>query len=103
MASGRLGNASLSATTYTALYTNATNFAVASLTLCNTNSSSITARIALTTSPTSPAAGEFIEYGVTVPANSVIERTGLVVGNGQSISVYASTTGVSAVAYGIEN
>ena len=101
MAAGRLGAQSLAATTNTTLYTNATTYGVVSVTLCNSNSTAVTVRLALSATAT-PSAAEYLEYGTTIPANGVLERTGLVVGNGQNLVVYASTTGVSALAYGIE-
>lgn len=102
MASGRLGNQDLAATTNTTLYTCPTNtFAVVNVTICNRNASAVTIRLALASSAT-PGNSEYLEFGTTIPANSVIERTGLVLDVGQLIVVYASTTGVNAVAYGIE-
>lgn len=102
MATGRLGTADLAATTNTTVYTcPATTFAVASISICNRNSTGITARLGLSATAT-PGNAEWLEYGVTIPANSVLERTGLVIDAGKNLVVYASTTGASAVAYGIE-
>ena len=102
MAAGRLGTAAdLAATTNTTLYTNATTYAVASVTLCNRNSTAVSIRLALSATAT-PGNAEYIEYGTTIPANGVLERTGLVVGATQNLVAYASATGVSAVVYGIE-
>lgn len=106
MATGRLGVADLAATTYTNLYTcPATTFAIATVSLCNRNATSVTVRLALTTtSAAAPADQAFLEYGVTIPANSVLERTGIVVDStNKYIVAYASATGVSAVVYGIES
>jgi hypothetical protein len=107
MATGRLGIADLTAATYTNLYTCPANtFAVANVSLCNRNPTAVTVRLALTTTSasgnTAPADLAFLEFGVTIPANSVLERTGIVVDTGKFLTVWASTTGVSAVAYGIE-
>lgn len=102
MATGRLGAVDLAATTYTACYTNATTNAVVSLTMCNRTASPVTIRLALSTTPSSPTNGEFIEYGAVIPANGVLERTGLVLSNAQSISAYSSAASVSVVVYGIE-
>lgn len=105
MATGRLGNQDVAATTYTNVYTcPADTFAVVSLNLLNRGSTTITARVAITTAtpPSTPANSEFIEFDVQISAKGVLERTGIVVDAGKIISVYCSATGVSAVAYGIE-
>jgi len=49
-----------------------------------------------------PAAAEYLEYGVSLGANSVLERTGIVMQAGKLLVVYSSATSVNAVAYGIE-
>lgn len=102
MATGRLGVADLAATTNTTLYTCQPGFfGVVSVTICNRNATAVTVRLALTTSGT-VTDNSYIEYGTTIPGNSVLERTGLVLSAGQLIVVYASNTLVDAVAYGIE-
>jgi hypothetical protein len=102
MATGRLGAVDLSATTNTTLYTcPAGTFAIASVSICNRNATSVTVRLALASTAT-PGVSEYLEFGVTIPANSVLERTGLVVDAGKLLVVYSSTTSVNAVAYGIE-
>ena len=103
MATGRLGTpALLSATTNTTIYTNATSYAVVSVTMCNQSSSAVQVRLALASSA-SPTTAEYIEYGATIPPNGVLERTGLVMQNGMNLVAYAGTgSAVSVVAYGIE-
>lgn len=102
MPTGRLGAADLSATTNTTLYTCPTGtFAVANVSICNRNATAVTVRLALASTAT-PGGSEWLEFGVTLPANAVLERTGLVVDAGKVLVVWSSTTSVNAVAYGIE-
>jgi hypothetical protein len=102
MATGRLGTADLSAATNTTLYTCPTGtFAIVNITICNRNASGVTVRLALASSAT-PGGAEWLEFGTTIPANAVLERTGLVLDAGKVLVVYSSTTSVNAVAYGIE-
>jgi hypothetical protein len=111
MATGRLGAADLSATTYTTVYTcPTTRFAVVGLSICNRNATSVFVRISLQTATGTPANTEFLEYDSEIVANGVLERTGIVMDDNQQTSniggkylvVRASTTGVSVVVMGIE-
>ena len=102
MPTGRVGIQDLSASTNTTLYTCPTNnFAVVSVTVANRNATAISVRLALTTSA-SVTDNSYLEFGATIPANGVLERTGIVMAAGQLIVVWASATNVNAVAYGIE-
>jgi len=102
MASGKLGNASLAATTNTKIYTvPALQVATLNINVVNRTSTAITVRLAISAT-TSPAVAEYIEYDVSVPANGVLERTGLVVGADENIVAYASATGISVRVHGFE-
>lgn len=102
MATGRLGVADLSATTNTTVYTcPASTFTVASVSICNRNSTTVTVRLAVAASST-PSASEYLEYDVQLLANGVLERTGLVLDAGKLLVAYSSAANVSVVAMGIE-
>lgn len=75
--------------------------AVLSVSLCNRTNGPIKVRMGLAASA-APEDSDWIEYDVAVPANGVLERTGLALGAGQSVFVRADVAGLSAVAFGIE-
>lgn len=102
MANGKLGSADLSATTNTTIYHPSGVTGAVTVSICNRNGSTVTVRLAISATAT-PGNDEWIEYGTSVPANSVLERTGLVVGAGQYIVAWASGTGVSVSVYGYED
>jgi hypothetical protein len=106
MATGRLGSADLSATTNTAVYgpVAASTFSVVTVNILNRNpASTVNIRLAISTSASSPANAEWLEYDTTLAAKGVLERTGLVLDEANKyIIVYASGTGVSVNVYGIE-
>ena len=103
MASGRLGTPSdLAVSTNTSIYTcPSSTFTVASVNICNRNATAVTVRLAIATTGT-PAVSEWIEFGTTIPANGVLERTGLALDAAKHIVVHSSATNVTAMAYGIE-
>ena len=107
MANGILGSADLAAATYTGIYLVPTNtFSVATVSICNKNSSSITVRLAVAkTDPTGvtlPAADDYLEYETEILPNGVLERTGIVVDASRQIYAYSSATQTAVMVYGIE-
>lgn len=102
MASGRLGAASVPATTNTTVYTvPAGKTASLSLCLCNRTGSAVTARVALSAAA-APTDAEWIEYDVSIPSNGVLERSGLALSATQNVVVYASAAALAAVVCGFE-
>ena len=104
MATGRLGVADLAATTDTSLYTvPASTITTTNISLCNRNGTSVKVRIAVVDGAIGVVANEdYIEYDVTLAANGVLERTGIVMAATQTILVRSDTANVSAVCWGFE-
>lgn len=101
MASGLFGKAALLATTATDLYTvPAGTVATANINLCNCTSAAVTVRIAIRKAALADA--DYIEYDAKLPANGVIERTGIALSAGEIVTVRASAAGVSARVHGFE-
>ena len=102
MSTGRLGTADLSATTDTTVYTvPASSIGAFTVSMCNRTGSAILVRLSLAASGT-PAASEAIEFDSIVPANGVLERTGLVLEAGRLVVARASAVGISVNVYGYE-
>lgn len=81
--------------------------AIVTVSLCNRADTVIKVRLALTSNDAAPAAQDWIEYDVPLPAagasgGSTLERTGLVMTAKDRLYVRASAAGVSAVAYGVQ-
>lgn len=102
MPSGRLGVADLAAITNTTVYTcAATSFGVVNVNVCNRNTTAVTVRLAVAAAAT-PVNSEWIEFDTIIPANSVLERTGIAISPTQRIVAYASAANVSVVVGGVE-
>jgi hypothetical protein len=102
MATGRLGNAAVAATTLTTVYTVPTgNYTVCSISCTNRGTTSAKVRVAMSTSDT-PANEDYIEYDTSLIGSGVFERTGLVMQAGLKLVVYADTANISVSVYGIE-
>lgn len=102
MATGRLGNFAIAATTNTTVYTVPTGYyTVCNVSLTNRNATAVKLRVAIA-STASPAVQEWIEYDTVVVPNGVFERTGLVMNAGLNIVVYSDTANVGCTVYGIE-
>ena len=101
---GRLGASALAATTNTSTYSvPASRKATVTISFCNRTSSALTIRLAHVDGAIGAVADEdYIEYGATVPANGVLERSGITMAATHTMLTYASGTGISAVVSGIE-
>ena len=74
---------------------------VVSLNVCNRGNLTTYIDVAVSTSMNSPAASEWIEYGVELLPKGVLERTGITVSQGQFVTVRSSRSNVSAMCWGI--
>lgn len=98
--SGKFGSASLAATTNTTVATFTTD-ATISINITNRTTTAIKIRLAIGTNAT-PAAADWINYDVEIPANGILERTGQAVSSGEMVVAYAAATGISVRVHGFE-
>jgi len=103
MASGILGQAALSATTDTTVYTvPSSTLAIVNINVVNRSSSTAAnVRVALASTAT-PQNSEYIEYDASVPSNGVLERSGIAMNASERVIIYASTANCSVSVYGLE-
>jgi hypothetical protein len=102
MATGILGTSNLSATTNTTVYTvPSSTFAVVTVSICNRSASTISVRLAASTTG-SPGVADYLEYGTQILANGVLERSGIVLEAARNIVAYSSAVDVNVVVTGIE-
>ncbi len=103
MASGVYGKVDVSsASTWTEVVAASAGTKVATLNVVNRQGAAITVRVALRDAAGNVTDADCIEYDVSLPANGVLERTGIVLDSSNGLHVYASAA-VSAVAYGIDS
>jgi hypothetical protein len=76
-------------------------FSVVSINVCNRSTGTRNIRIALADADT-PGNEDYIEYDTELQAGGSFERSGIVIGADTRIIVYANSTDVTAMAYGIE-
>ena len=103
MASGVYGKSDLTATTWTEIVAPpASGVKVTTLNVVNRTDANRKIRVALSADATI-SDDEYIEYNVTLPANGVLERTGIVCSANNGLYVYADGASVTAVAYGMDS
>ena len=101
MASGILGEADLLANASSKLYTVPAGIVTtATVSFCNRGTSE--AKVRLFVPMVAGATTSYLEYDATVPANGVLERTGIVLGVGRNLTVQSDKASVTAIAYGFE-
>lgn len=102
MASGKLGTSAPSASTNTTVYTvPASTLATLSINVVNRGTGNANVNIALTTSA-SPANADYIEYGVEVLPNGVLERSGIVASALEKVIVNSTTADCTFRVHGFE-
>lgn len=103
MATGILQPGSnLSAVENTTVYiVPAATFTVATVSVCNRSSSTVTIRLAVSTTG-APNAADYLEFGTQILANGVLERSGIVLQTGYRLVAYSSAVDVNVVVFGIE-
>lgn len=100
---GRLGAWELYSGINQAVYVNNyTDAAVVSVSVCNRNHVPTLISIANSTSDTSPANAEWIEYDVEVLGKGVLERTGIIISPGHYLVVQSNISNVNAVVWGTQ-
>ena len=103
MASGVQGKVDVSsANTWTQIVAATAGVKVVTLNIVNRQSSATTVRVALRDAAGNVTDADCIEYDVSLPANGVLERTGIVLDANNGLHVYSSAA-VSAVVYGIDS
>jgi len=104
MASGRLAAVDLAATTNTSVYAvPASTVAVVNVSVANRNASEVVIRLMhLNGAIGTLAVEDYIEYDVVIPANGMLERTGIVMAATHVIGAYSDTANVSVQVHGLE-
>lgn len=102
MANGILGQSAPTAATNTTVYTvPAATTATFSVSICNTSSAAITARLAISSTGT-PGNSEWLEYDTAIAGNGVLERTGIVAQATKNVVVRISSSAASVSVFGFE-
>lgn len=100
MATGKLGSADLTAATNTLLFT-ATSAQIFNVRFANRNSSSsVKVRVAIGAGG-APTAADYVTYDVNIPANGILEDTGLSCSSGEKVWVWSDMANVSVRAHGV--
>lgn len=102
MTSGKLGTANLAAGADTLVYTvPASTVATVNVRVANRNAAAAKIRVAIGIGA-SPDAADYIDYDASVPANGILEDTGIVCSAGEKIWVTSDVANVSVRVHGFE-
>ena len=101
MASGRFGKVNLAANADTDIYTCPAGM-VATASVCFANRTETPIKVRLAVRNGAISLPDYIYYDVTCPANGILERTQVVLGAGEIITVRADAAGMSVRAHGFE-
>ena len=99
---GLLGNYTLTGGIVQSIYVgNTTEGSVITLNICNRNNKTVTVRVAVSDAVNNVTNSEYIEYNSEIAAKGVLERSGIIVGVGQYVTVYSSDNNVTASCWGV--
>lgn len=105
MPTGLLGSRDLSAGVSTIVYTvpDEIKYAVMNINVANRSSTTpATISIALTPDGNTPTAQDWIEFEFTIQPRGVLQRTGVLINSGLSVTALANVANVSITATGVE-
>ena len=105
MAQGRQAGVSLAATTDTALYSPGGSIVgTYTVSFCNRTTGAINIRLGLCSGAlgTLDWTTDALEFDTPIPANGVLERSGIPVSGAQTLVARASAAGITVVVYGLE-
>jgi len=95
--SGRLGVAALAAEVNTVVYTAGASAVTVNVLMCNRGTEAAAVNVALVNGDAAALTdADYVEYGVSLPPNGVLERSGLVMSAGESVVVWSDKDTVSA-------
>jgi hypothetical protein len=99
---GILGSANLYKNVPQSIYIcNKEGGAVITLNICNRTTLSSYVSVAISDTINSPTNDEWIEYEVEVKTRGVLERSGIVLSQGQVLTIKSNTDNISAVCWGV--
>jgi hypothetical protein len=101
MATGLLGSADLAANTLTTICTLPAGSQSFTVNVCNRNFSNVTIRIAPMSTLATPTNAEYFVYDAILPANNVMQLSGLTSGSAKLVVVRSDTANVSVNVYGV--